>query len=260
MKSLYYLLPLLLLILTACSDDGDIDFFSLEQDLALGQQTHEQILANPDSFPILDRATNPAAYAYLDGLVADILRAGDVPYQDEFAYEAFLIDQDVQNAFATPGGFLYVYTGLVTFLETESELAGVMAHEIAHAAERHSTDQLTQQYGLSTLIALVTNRDDPGLLANVAGQLASLRFSRGDEEEADDRSVDYLCNSRFAADGSAGFFERSQDAAAPPEFLSTHPNPANRVESIEGRARENNCNLDGTDNAAFERFRALVGG
>ena len=246
---------ILCLIASGCSEDGDLNVFSIEQDLELGRQTNRQILDSPKEFPVLDADAYPQAYAYLQGMVDEIVRQGNVPYADVFPYKVAIVDQEVENAFATPGGFVYVYTGLVRRLNRESELAGVLAHEIAHAAERHSTDQLTKQYGLSTLVSLLTG-GDPGLLTQVAGSLLSLRFSRGDEAEADARSVDYLCNTRFAANGAAGFFQTIGGAGSPPEFLSSHPNPENRVADINARAASKDCKAAAQDGADFSAFKA----
>ena len=256
MKLPIYLFALTIsLTFAGCSEDGDLNVFSVEQDLELGRQTDQQIRENPAEFPVLDATAHPAAYSYLQGMVDEIVRQGDVPLSDVFPYKVAIIDQDVENAFATPGGFVYVYTGLVRALNNESELAGVLAHEIAHAAERHSTDQLTKQYGFSTLVSLLTG-GDPGLLSQVAGSLLSLRFSRSDEAEADDRSVDYLCNTRFAANGAAGFFQTIGNAGSPPEFLSSHPSPENRVADINARADAKNCQPASSDPAGFRNFKA----
>ncbi|MGB3798969.1 MAG: M48 family metallopeptidase [Lewinella sp.] len=250
-----FLFTLSLLTCSGCTEDGDINVFSVEQDLELGQQTNQEIRSNPSEFPVLDAADYPEAYSYLQRMVNEIVQQGDVRHADVFPHEVTIIDQDVENAFATPGGFLYVYTGLVDALDNESELAGVMAHEIAHSAERHSTNQLTQQYGFSTLVSVLTG-GDPGLLSQIAGSLLTLRFSRSDEAEADDRSVDYLCNTRYAANGAAGFFESIQDGSSPPEFLSSHPSPDNRVADINARAQDQNCSVATGDQSDFEQFKA----
>ncbi len=252
--TLLYIACLVLVFFTSCSKDGDFNVFSVQQDLELGQQTDAEIRSQPDEYPIIERADNPAAYDYLQGMVDDIVREGQVPYADVFPYQVTLIDRDVENAFATPGGFLYVYTGLIETLTSGDQLAGVLGHEIAHAAERHSTDQLTQQFGFSTLVSLLTG-GDPGLLSEVAGSLLSLRFGRADESEADARSVDYLCNTRYAANGAAGFFEMIQDSPQPPAFLSSHPNPGDRVAEINARAEEKNCSTETDDRVAFRDFR-----
>jgi predicted Zn-dependent protease len=256
MRLLPYLLVALLLSTAACSEDGDINIFTVEQDLELGQQTNADIRSKPDQFPIIDPADAPQAYAYLQGMVDEIVDRGQVPYADIFPYQVTIIDQDIENAFATPGGFLYVYTGLIETLDQESELAGVLAHEIAHAAERHSTDQITQQFGVATLLSILTGGDSQAI-GQITQSLLSLRFSRGDEEEADARSVDYLCNTDYAANGAAGFFEAIQGSGGgTPTFLSTHPNPENRVEDINARAVEKNCSTDAVDDQSeFETFK-----
>ena len=250
-----FLLCFTLISVSTCSKDGDINIFSVEQDLEFGRQTDQEIRSNPSEFPILDPAEYPEAYAYLQRMTNEIVQQGNVEYADIFPYEVAIINQDVENAFATPGGFIYVYTGLVDALDNESELAGVLAHEIAHSAERHSTDQLTSQYGFSTLVGLLTG-GDPGLLSQVVGTLLTLRFSRSDEAEADARSVDYLCNTQYAANGAAGFFESIQGGGGAPEFLSSHPSPDNRVEDINARAEEQNCSVATGDQSAFQQFKA----
>ncbi|WP_232826509.1 M48 family metallopeptidase [Lewinella sp. IMCC34183] len=246
------------LLATSCTKDGDLNVFSVEQELELGRQTDAEIRSMPGEYPILERSAYPQAYAYLQGMVDEIVREGQVSYADEFPYTVTLIDSDVENAFATPGGFIYVYTGLVATLETGDELAGVLGHEIAHAARRHATNQLTKQYGFSTLVSLVTGSSDPGLLGRVAGSLLSLQFTRSDEKEADDYSVDYLCQTNYAANGAAGFFEQIQDQPSPPAFLSSHPSPANRVEDINARADDKNCSTLTSDRVDFQAFQARV--
>ena len=258
MKYATFLLLLLPLGLTNCSGDGDLNVFSVQQDLDLGRQTNREILTHPEEFPVLDPARHPEAYAYVQGMVDEIVEAGEVPYADVFPYSVTLIDAPTENAFATPGGYIYVYTGLVASLDSGDQLAGVLAHEIAHAARRHSTDQLTKQYGLSTLVSLLTGGDNPGLLTQVAGALLGLRFGRKDEAEADNSSVDYLCGTRYAANGAAGFFEKIQDQPSPPEFLSSHPNPSNRIASINERALAAECPTETSDVDEFRAFRARL--
>ena len=117
-----------------------------------------------------------------------------------------------------------------------------MGHEIAHADQRHSTQQLTKAYGLSALLGLVLG-EDPGLVAELAAGLVNLNFSRADESEADDYSVEYLCLTPWAADGAAGFFEKLEGGGVP-EFLSTHPSSDTRVEDITAYAEELGCSTE----------------
>jgi predicted Zn-dependent protease len=227
-----------------CSKDGvGINIFSIEDDKQLGLQTKGQIEADPSQFPILSPVTYAAAYSYINSLRDDILAGGEVTHKDDFVWEVKIIKNDeVQNAFCTPGGYIYVYTGLIKYLDNKSSLAGVLGHEMAHADKRHSTTQLTKQYGVQTMLDVVLGKNQ-GLLTQIGAQLVTLQFSRSDESQADEYSVKYLCPTKYKADGAASFFLKiiNQGSANPPAFLSTHPNPDNRVKNIQLQASEAGC-------------------
>jgi predicted Zn-dependent protease len=149
-----------------------------------------------------------------------------------------------------------VYTGLIKYLEDESQLAGVIGHEMAHADLRHSTDQLTKAYGISLLLGIILGNKE-NLVADVVASLTQLAFSRSDEEQADEYAVNYLCPTHYVASGSAGFFEKieSEDESDLFEFISTHPNPKNRVANIKEMTATLLCEGD----QVFEtRYKALV--
>jgi len=232
-----FLLPVLAIGLTSlqsCKDeDGDINLFSVSDDLAFGAQTSAEIESDP-SFKVMDSASNTAAYAYIYKMRDKILNTGLLNYKDRFPWRIRLVNDTVLNAFCTPGGYIYVYTGLIKFLDYESELAGVMGHEMAHADKRHSTDALTRQYGISLLIDIVFGQNK-GQLARVAAGLKDLQYSRKNESEADEYSVIWLNATDWDAKGAAGFFQKLIDKGAAggnPQFLSTHPDPGNRVQAI----------------------------
>jgi predicted Zn-dependent protease len=261
MKKILFLFLPLLAFLSSCEDG--IALFSIEDDKAMGAQVAAEIAADPSTYPILNETTNAQAYAYLNAMKNQILNSGEVKYKDEFAWKLHIIDDDnTLNAFATPGGYIYVYTGLIKYLDDASSLAGVMGHEIGHADGRHSSKQMQKQYGVATLLQIVTG-GDPGALAQLAGNLLSLSFSRSDETDADNRSVQYLCPTDFEADGAANFFQKLIDAGAqnPPQFLSTHPNPDNRVQNIEEQAAAVSCGTNQVDptltGLTYSQFKAL---
>ena len=237
------------LSLAAC--DSGINIFSVDDDIDLGEQLAEEIASMPEEFPILPREDFPQAYTFMDDLAFRIIESGELRYADRFQWEVFIIHDDVLNAFVTPGGKIYFYTGLIEFLEREDDLAGVMGHEIAHADRRHSTQQLTKAYGLSALVGIVLG-NDPGLLSEIAQTLVQLSFSRSDESEADAYSVRYLCNTPYAANGAAGFFRQLEGSSIVPEFLSTHPNPSNRVTAIDDLAEELECSTEPWQDANYQ--------
>ncbi|GJM31093.1 MAG: peptidase M48 [Saprospiraceae bacterium] len=239
---------------------GGFNLFSPEQDIELGKEVEQQIASDPKTYPILPEASNAEVYRYIRGITTKILNSGKVSYRDEFAWQVKIIDDpETLNAFCTPGGYIYVYTGLIKFLDSEDELAGVMGHEIAHAALRHSTRQMTQIYGISALTSIVTGKSDPGLIEQIALSLVSLKFSRSHETEADSHSVLYLCSTDYNADGAAGFFRKIESkGGGTPEFLSTHPNPGNRVQNIEKEANGMSCGVGKSYESEYARIKQLL--
>jgi predicted Zn-dependent protease len=238
----------------------DFNLFTIEDDKAIGMQVSQEIERSPAKFPMLPEKGNEEAYKYLRGLMNKLLQSGKVAHAKDFAWQVKIIKDDkTLNAFAVPGGYLYVYTGLIKFLDSEDQLAGVMGHEIAHAALRHSTKQMTKLYGLDAVRQLVTGRKDAKMVEQMALSLASLKFSRKHEAEADEHSVHYLCGSNLNAAGAAGFFKKIKGKeGTPPAFLSTHPDPGNRVKAIEYKAQELNCRGDDTNKAAYDKIKKLL--
>lgn len=239
---------------------GGFNLFTVQDDIALGKEFSQQIEQDPQQFPILPEKGNEEAYRYIRGLTQKILQTGKVAHANEFVWQVKIIDDDkTLNAFAVPGGYLYVYTGLIKYLDTEDQLAGVMGHEIAHAAQRHSTQQMTRIYGIDALRQIITGNSDPGLLGQLAMGLISMKFSRAHEAEADEYSVIYLCNTNMNASGAAGFFEKIQSKGGnPPEFLSTHPNPGNRIKDIHAKAQSMNCQGNSRNQAEYDRIKRLL--
>lgn len=227
----------MLLIWTGCtSEDKTINIFTLQDDIDLGNQVAAEIASDPVNYPLLSRTQYATAYQHLDRMLDSILGTGLVAYDTVFPWQCYIIHNDtVVNAFATPGGHLYFYTGLIKTLNNEAELAGVMAHEMAHCARRHSTDQLTRYYGLSLLAAVILGNDTSALkqiAADIATGLTALAFSRKAEYEADNFAVKYLSSTAWHPLGLADFFVKLEGLPHPPTFLSTHPSPEDRIDKI----------------------------
>lgn len=254
-----------MLFTSGCKKGSGLNIFSIEDDKNFGAQMEVEIAGNPAQYPLLKRADNPSAYAYLDALKNNILASGKLEHANDFAWNLYIIkDDNTQNAFCTPGGYIYVYTGLIKYLDNASSLAGVIGHEMAHADRRHSTNQMTKQYGLELLVGVIAGTTSAGKIAEMAAGLSSLAFSREDEKDADAHSVIYLCPTQYRADGAADFFEKiiaSGSAQPVPAFLSTHPNPDTRVENIHAKKTELNCAgtpSDGIENGGYTAFKASL--
>lgn len=259
-RNLFFLL-ILVATLTSwhCSSLKKINFFSIEDDKKLGLQVSNEIQNASNKYPLLSERGNEEVYRYIRNITNNILNSGNVKHKDDFAWQVKIIDDpETLNAFATPGGYIYVYTGLIKFLDTEDQLAGVMGHEIAHADLRHSTRQMTSSYGVSTLLAVATGNGNSGAVQQVLTGLTSLKFSRNHETEADTYSVNYLCNTKYDAAGAAGFFKKIAGSKAPPQFLSTHPSSAGRVKNIEEKAAAKTCKPSTTNITEHNRIKALI--
>ncbi|SFT66986.1 Peptidase family M48 [Lishizhenia tianjinensis] len=248
------------LTLSACgTSGGGINLFTVDQDKELGAQVAAEIDGNPAEYPVLDSASNPKPYQYLYKMRDKILNSGAVTHKNEFGWRLRIIhDDNTLNAFCTPGGYIYVYTGLMKYLDSEDQLAGVMGHEIGHADLRHSTRQMTKLHGIDFLLNVIAG--DRQAIKQVTAGLIGLKFSRSHETEADEASVKYLCPTDYNAAGGASFFEKLQaeGAGGTPEFLSTHPSPTNRIEDFYNTKTTLGCSGEKTYETEYKRMLSTL--
>jgi beta-barrel assembly-enhancing protease len=241
----------------------------ISQDVVMGKQTDDEIRSNPKEFPLLPEQGNQEVYSYVRNITRKILNSGTVEHAKDFAWEVKIInDPKTLNAFCTPGGYIYVYTGLIKYLDSEDQLAGVMGHEIAHADKRHSMQQMVDLYGVQLLTAIAAGAATAGKdtntqktaqqIAQMSSAVIGLKFSRNHETEADNLSVAYLCGTDYNSAGAAGFFKKIGNQAGAPEFLSTHPSPPNRVQNIEAQAAAKNCPGRSTNEGQYQRIKSLL--
>lgn len=245
----------------SCKTLQNANLYSVQDDITLGKQVAAQIEAEPSKYPILSEQSNPQVYSFLRKMRDRILSTGRVQYSNQFSWDLKVIKDDkTLNAFCTPGGHIYIYTGLIKFLDTEDELAGVMGHEMAHAAKRHSTRQMTKMLPISVIASVLSGNDKTKeQIAQVTSALIGLKFSREHETEADENSVLYLCPTGYQGAGAAGFFKKIEGKGGqPPQFLSTHPSPANRVQNIEAKANKLGCPASKIDQSEFRRIKASL--
>jgi predicted Zn-dependent protease len=222
---------------------GSINIFPVTQDKQLGAQFDQEIRANPKEYPILNNAT---ARAYIQAMTDKLVQSPEVRYRSQFAYRAEIINDDnTINAFCTPGGYIYVYTGLIKMLDNEAALAGVMGHEIAHAERRHSTSRMTKQLGAAVMMDMVLGQNPDrhvALAANAFTGLGLLKNSRSDELESDDYSFRYMRSTNWYPGAINFFFEkvRGRGGSSIERLLSTHPLPQDRIDATNERLKANN--------------------
>jgi len=152
-----------------------------------------------------------------------------------------VVNSDQINAFAVPGGYIYLTQGLLFRLSNEAQLAGVLGHEAGHIAERHSAEQIGRaqtSQGLSTVVGVVGGLFGYGWAGDVTSAVAGLSmmsYSRDQEREADMLGLRYMTEAGYNPQGLVQLMKILKSASGeknPPEFLSTHPNPGNRLEYL----------------------------
>ncbi|HEU4686679.1 MAG TPA: M48 family metallopeptidase [Nitrospira sp.] len=149
-------------------------------------------------------------------------RLSDSPYK----FEVTMVKNDVVNAFALPGGYVVVFTGLMKNAESGEEVAGVLSHELNHVLQRHGLERIVKQLGLFTVLSVIMGNQQglAGLMREVSLQLLTLRFGRDQETEADVTGVHLLHRARIDPEGLIRFFDRlSAKEKDRVELLSTHP-------------------------------------
>jgi len=195
-----------------------------EEEVEIGQQINEMLLEQQYQL-----YRNPQVNQYVDRLGQYLVEASD---RRDVPYTFQVIASDEINAFAIPGGFIYVTTGLLQAADNEAQLASVLAHEIAHVNERHSVQALRRAVlaqGIAETVGL-----DMNTLVQVGYQLAvSLPRSREFEYEADQVGLNILQDAGYAPIAFVQFFNQLREQAFPPEFLRTHPVTENRIEAIQ---------------------------
>ena len=234
-------LPLVFLLisftLTSC-----FKLVSTSKDVELGALTSHKIHSDKKNYPLLDKKEYPEAYVQINRVVNNILSSPEIEYKDVFAYDSITIihDDKVVNAFCTPGGYIFVYTGLIKLAKNEDQLASVIGHEIAHAELRHSVKKLQRGVGRQALIiagaAAAGVTFGAFIAVEVANKILGLGMGRDQENAADKHSVIYLgTGNSYSCVALADFFQEmmaSGNNMKIPPILSTHPDTENRIYRI----------------------------
>ncbi|MGA7913599.1 MAG: M48 family metallopeptidase [Candidatus Acidiferrales bacterium] len=210
-----------------------LNFYSLEHEIALGKQLSAEVERQAKFI------NDPVVVEYVNRVGQNLVRNSDA----QVPFTIKVIDSDVVNAFALPGGFFYVNSGLILHADEESELAGVMAHEIAHVCARHGTKQATK--GEITQLAMI-----PAMIfipytwagyaiyqgMQFAIPMAFLQFTRTDEKEADYLGLQYMYKAGYDPNAFVSFFEKvaadeKKQPGTIPKIFSTHPPTPDRIEA-----------------------------
>ena len=206
---------------------GAIDYIQVanisdEQEVEIGRQTNQKVLQQ------YRLHNNSQIQQYVSNLGKELVNSSD---SRDIPFTFQVVSSDEVNAFATPGGFVYVTTGLLKTAENRAQLASVMAHEIAHINEKHGVKNLKQAVAAQGIASTVGV--DSNALAQIAYQVTvDLPQSRSFEYEADSSGLKILQQAGYPAEAFANFLTKLQEGGGTPEFLRTHPTSENRIEAI----------------------------
>ncbi len=203
------------------------------QEIALGRETAEGVAEEMGLYPDDD------LQEYVQGLGFELAQTSERPH---LPWQFRVVDDPTVNAFALPGGFIYVTRGILAHLNSEAELMGVLGHEIGHVTARHSVNQLSKaqlaSIGLGIGMAMSPELRRYGLLAEAGLSLLFLKFSRDDERQADDLGFRYTTRTGYSPEAMAEVFsvlsqvgQRDSDGRLP-SWLATHPDPENRRQRV----------------------------
>jgi hypothetical protein len=263
-RRLALLLAILLTASCASRQPGDPirpgwNVYSPEADVQLGREAAAQVVRQ------VQVVRDPELQQYVDTIGR---RLASTPEAGKFPYEFTLINDPSINAFALPGGPIFINTGLIRAADNEAQLAGVMAHEIAHVALRHATSQASKANILQLPAAIAGAVIGQGSMGAQLGQLGLglglnalvMRYSRSAENEADALGARMMARAGYNPLEMARFFEKleAEGGSRAPEFLSSHPNPGNRVKNVQAEIQTFPRAEYTAGTGQFQRMKQLV--
>jgi predicted Zn-dependent protease len=218
---------------------ASLELISVEQEIQIGKQAQAQMRKD---VPAL---RDVAVSAYVNDIAGRLVRVAPGP---KYPYSFTVANTREINAFTLPGGSVWIHRGVLQVATNESQVASVLAHEIAHVAERHSAEQLTRvaiaSWGLGVLGAMLGNTGGAGAAQVAGGFLTSgafLRFSRDEERDADTVGLVLLTRAGWDARGMIELFdilrrEEGRNPGAVESFFSSHPSPQERIDDVRAGA------------------------
>lgn len=231
------------------------------QEIALGQEADPSIVAQYGVYQ------DPDLEGWIDTLGQQIAAISERP---ELPWTFRLLDDPLVNAFALPGGFIYLTRGILAHLGSEAEVVGVLGHEVGHVTARHGASQMSKgmlaQVGLGAASIAVSPELGPAVDALGSGMgLLFLKFGRDDERQADSLGVRYSLATGFDPRSLADVFDTldrvsgGEEAGRPPGWLSTHPSPGNRQQLLDAEVARLNPRLDGLKVGELTYLKRLDG-
>lgn len=219
-------------VTTGPGGDTSLILISDEEEVAIGQEVDADVRSK-------EKIYGDAEWQrYLNEVGQKIVKVSD---RQEIEYHFTVIESDQINAFATPGGYIYFYTGILGLMDNEAEMAAVMAHEISHVVARHSVQHLQKALGIQLLASVALGEKSAGTLGQITGVLAGLwlnGYGRSYELQADEYGVFYMKEAGYNPDGARTMFHKLATLSGSGEqgwfekLTSSHPDTQERLSKI----------------------------
>ncbi len=251
-------LVVVVFFLVGCEKEGAVirqnfDEFTIQEQINIGNTMKQQIESMQDVYPIMNKLTNKCAYDRLDVIFSTLLNTSVVNNRKEFDWSLYIIDNDqIKNAFTLPGGHIYIYSGLIKFLETESQLVAVLGNEIAYADDGYTLNTLKEEHGNLILGDLSLGNS----VSNLSDILIDLPYVQYDEDlvtKADSVSISLICPFQYDAHSLQDFLESAIDSNIEWVYSKKGGDINNRIEKI--NSLTGNCGKDeGTFETRYQNF------
>lgn len=240
--------------------------FSEHDDVKMGKSIDRELKSQRNIVVL----KNDKIQKYVQYVTKEVLRSPHIKRKDVYPYKVTILDDDnVVNAFCTPGGYIYIYTGLLKFLENEASLAAVIAHEIAHAEKRHARQRMLSQLGIQIIIAILLQDSSSQIgeiAAGLAGNLTLLANSRSDEIEADEWGFKYMETTPYYQAAMSYFFDKIKETQGEGNaftnsinrMLSTHPLPDDRLKKNAQRIKKYDIAPPSPSNLFTRRYKKVI--
>jgi predicted Zn-dependent protease len=230
-KLVLLILALSLCLCTGCATNPitgqtQLMLFSEQEDIAIGRKYAPEIEKQMGG-----RIADAGLQNYVDSVGQ---RVAGVSHKPALEYHFVALENESLNAFALPGGYIFITRGMLAKLQTEAQLASILAHETVHVAARHASAAMSSQIGMDILLSAAMPKSAPrGVIqtTSIVRQIVGLRYSRKDEREADLAGLDYMVGAGYNPYGMVETMQMllNQQQLRPIEFFSSHPAPQNRM-------------------------------
>lgn len=259
-----WFLMILLLALPSCKKTDDLSDFTEEDEVLLGDKLAAAI-AEDENFRVIPQEGNSIPYGYAISRLSEIVSTSVVTKGEEFAWNIYLLDDDSRQAFALPGGHIYISSGMIFFLDNEDQFSGLIAHLVSHIDQSHISEALFFKYGVNGLksIASSGNASD---LKNIINDLdltdQFLTFSRGNEIQADTLAISILAETSQSCNATGLLFTKTLNVQSnqQAQLIAAHRLDQSRLDDLADVVSANGCNtqVDDQSNSRYQSFRNAV--